>query len=70
VIALDWNQDSLDALKAEYPAVTTVRADVSDWNGLETALAPHHPIHHLVNNAGIIGPKSPLALVTEEGFDQ
>ncbi|OXA50615.1 Carbonyl reductase [NADPH] 2 [Folsomia candida] len=55
VIALDLDKDALADLKSTHPSVTTIHADLSDWEkSREAVLAlPTGPIHHLVNNAGI-----------------
>lgn len=55
MIALDLDKDALADLKSTHPSVTTIHADLSDWEkSREAVLAlPTGPIHHLVNNAGI-----------------
>lgn len=55
VFALDKKQSYLDALKAEFPNVTTICVDLRDWDEARRLVKSVAPIDHLVNNAGISG---------------
>jgi len=54
VIALDKDEAGLAKLKQEFPTITTIQVDLVDWNKSKLAVEKILPIHHLVNNAGIL----------------
>ena len=67
VIALDISPTDLNSLEEENQGkVTSVVADLSDWNQTRAALLPKldKPLDGLVNNAGIC-IKEPFLLATE-----
>lgn len=53
VFALSVTQANLDALKAEFPSVHTVRADLSNWDETRTAVEGIGTLDLLVNNAAV-----------------
>lgn len=55
VVALDKRQSYLDALKEEFPNVTTICVDLRDWDETRRLVKSVAPIDHLVNNAAISG---------------
>ncbi|CAL8095739.1 unnamed protein product [Orchesella dallaii] len=55
VFALDKKQAYLDALKVEFPNVTTICVDLRDWDETRRLVKSIAPIDHLVNNAAISG---------------
>jgi len=53
VIILDKDEVQLKNVKAEFPDITTITADLLNWEETKKALANIGPIDHLVNNAGV-----------------
>ena len=54
VYALDKNEEGLAALKKDLPNVITVTIDLQNWNETKKIVEALGPVHHLVNNAGIV----------------
>ena len=71
VSVFDLNQEKLDALCAELPAVHTFLCDLTDpdqvTNALESFFAIHGTADILINNAGLLY-NCPLASIGPEGF--
>ncbi|ODM97275.1 L-xylulose reductase [Orchesella cincta] len=55
VFALDKKKAYLDALKEEFPNVSTICVDLRDWDETRRLVKSIAPIDHLVNNAAISG---------------
>lgn len=53
VFALDKNKQNLEILKSEFRNVTTIVADLRDWDETKRLVKSIAPIDHLVNNAAI-----------------
>jgi len=50
---LDIAQAALDGVKKELPNVTTVKADLTNWEETKNAVTSLGPFDHLVNNAAV-----------------
>jgi NADP-dependent 3-hydroxy acid dehydrogenase YdfG len=66
VFALDKNKKHLEALKDEFPNVTTINVDLRDWNETQRLIKAVAPIDHLVNNAAISGTSFFEEVVSEQ----
>jgi L-xylulose reductase len=69
VIALSKTKENLDQLKKELPEVTTLCADVLNWNETREAVESVGRVDLLVNNAGI-NMKGTVLEATPEDFDR
>jgi NADP-dependent 3-hydroxy acid dehydrogenase YdfG len=69
VYALSRNPDNLAKLKSQFPSITTVRADLSNWDETRRAMEQCGPVDYLINNAGVIGVE-PFMSVTPQHFDE
>jgi len=69
VFALSQTQEHLDSLKKEFPTITTLTVNLSNWDETRSAVESVLPIDGLVNNAGIAMHNSFLE-VTPEEIDQ
>lgn len=69
VFALGRNAEYLAKLKADFPSVNTVRADMADWQSSRDAVEKCGQIDYLINNAGIVHVE-PFMSVSKEHFDQ
>jgi len=54
---MDFDEAALQQLKLDFPQVTTIKVDLSDWDATRTAMETILPVHHLVNNAGVFRAK-------------
>ncbi|ODM95655.1 L-xylulose reductase [Orchesella cincta] len=68
VVALSQTQANLDSLKAEFPNVETVCADLGNWEETRKAVESVLPIDLLVNNAAI-AVLQPVLETTPEAID-
>ena len=69
VFALDKDEAALSKLKYEFPDVNTLVVDLIDWNSSKAAVEKILPIHHLVNNAGILREPVDFLKSTSEDID-
>jgi len=69
VFALSRNPENLAKLESEFPGITTVRADLSNWEDTRQAVEKCGPIDYLINNAGVVHVQ-PFMNVTPESFDE
>ena len=60
VFVLEKDEDLLEKLRKDFPGVTGIQVDLTDWASTKEALLPLLPIHHLVNNVGILECQSLL----------
>jgi NAD(P)-dependent dehydrogenase (short-subunit alcohol dehydrogenase family) len=58
VIVLEKEESLLQDLKASHPSVIGVHVDLTSWESTAKAVESVLPIHHLVNNAGVLQPVS------------
>jgi NAD(P)-dependent dehydrogenase (short-subunit alcohol dehydrogenase family) len=71
VIAVDVNQEGLEALRGDLQDVTVVVADVGAPAGADAAMdAVGERLDVLCNNAGIVDSLGPIDEVTEEEWDR
>jgi len=68
VYVLDKNEVLLEAVRNELPNVTTICVDLLDWESTRKTIAGLKPIHHLINNAGILRA-APFMEISEKDFD-
>ena len=68
VFAFDKDAEKLAELKNEFPEVNIKTVDLLNWEEAKAAVRSISPIHHLVNNAGIMKPAR-LMDATMEEFD-
>ncbi|XP_044272323.1 L-xylulose reductase-like [Tribolium madens] len=69
VIAVARNQQLLNDLKREFPSISPISVDLTDWKATQKALSNMGPIDLLVNNAGIVILK-PVPEFSEEDYDR
>ena len=69
LVVLDKEEDLLQSLKENFgERVTVGKVDLLDWNATREAVKAVLPIHHLVNNAGVV-KLCPLVTSKEEDYD-
>ena len=68
VVVLDKDIGALQELQKELPKVIIQQVDLLDWEATKKVVTQLSPLHHLVNNAGIMLPGSVLD-ITMENFD-
>jgi NADP-dependent 3-hydroxy acid dehydrogenase YdfG len=69
IYALSRNPDNLAQLKSQFPNITTVCADLSNWTEARKAVEECGHVDYLINNAGVVQVQ-PFMNVTPEGFDK
>jgi NAD(P)-dependent dehydrogenase (short-subunit alcohol dehydrogenase family) len=69
VIALDVDEGALKELKGTFPNVIPISVDLLDWEGARNAVEAILPLHHLVNNAGIMSNEAFLNS-SSQGIDR
>jgi len=69
LFVIDRDVKLLENLKKDMPRVTTIHLDLLDWDATKKAVESLAPLHHIVNNAGIVGDSTLLDL-TPETFDK
>lgn len=69
VFVLEKDASLLVELKKELPTVVGIQMDVTDRDGTAKAIKSILPIHHLVNNAGVMGLGEAIKVEPKE-FDQ
>lgn len=69
VFALGRNPEYLAKLKDDFPSVTTVCADMADWQSAREAVEGCGPIDYLINNAAVVHVE-PFLSATKEHFDE
>jgi short-subunit dehydrogenase involved in D-alanine esterification of teichoic acids len=67
---LDQDDTKLAEAKSAYPSITTINADLMDWESTQNKIKEHGPFHHLVNNAGIVRPWEYLLDIKSDSVDQ
>jgi NADP-dependent 3-hydroxy acid dehydrogenase YdfG len=65
---LDKDATALQELSKELPKVIVQQVDLLNWEETKKIVTQLSPLHHLVNNAGIMLPGSVLD-ITMENFD-
>jgi len=68
IYALSRNPENLKALKLEFPSVTTICADLADWEETRRAVENLEPMDCLINNAAVSLPAS-FWETTSDDFD-
>jgi len=53
VTVFDRRKEDMESLKIEFPSITTVQVDLSDWDATRKAVEENLPFDLLVNNAGV-----------------
>jgi len=69
VYALTKSPENLAKLKAEYPNIIPIQADLNNWEQTGKALENVEPLDCLVNNAGIATVQN-FGDITPEAFDE
>jgi len=66
VFTVDRDDNFIQDLKKEFPQVTAVTVDVSDFDNVRKIVESFAPLDHLVNNAGIMIQRDFMDITTDD----
>jgi L-xylulose reductase len=70
VVVLDKDSSSIHELLEQHPTVEAIAVDLANWKQTTEAVSKVLPIHHLVNNAGVLRPAVPFLEIQSEDVDK
>jgi short-subunit dehydrogenase len=69
IIAVSRSPDNLSKLKSDFPNISTISVDLSNWDETRKALSSVKGVEYLINNAGMVHIE-PFMNVTAHHFDE